>query len=216
MNWFGVAAEGRLPPLESSSECDSNVDSEVSSHSLHYQTGWLFLFAMRTPGILSNNPSAISPSSPDFSVERLYCSMFIKANGTVPRVLHLFLTISEFENIYAWCGIIACGLLYFVNLFISLSLPFSVLQSSAQNIKPVGHGLINVFKPAMVRLKHVFFTVIPAGTIQIATQGEGVPGLHTLSMSNSGTAGGTIVQYAQGQDAQFFVPGLYNLNRFLK
>ncbi|XP_032455935.1 cyclic-AMP response element binding protein isoform X33 [Nasonia vitripennis] len=82
-----IAAEGRLPPLESSSECDSNVDSEVSSHSLHYQT------------------------------------------------------------------------------------------------------------------------VIPAGTIQIATQGEGVPGLHTLSMSNSATAGGTIVQYAQGQDAQFFVPG---------
>ncbi|XP_031787449.1 cyclic-AMP response element binding protein isoform X16 [Nasonia vitripennis] len=83
----GEIAEGRLPPLESSSECDSNVDSEVSSHSLHYQT------------------------------------------------------------------------------------------------------------------------VIPAGTIQIATQGEGVPGLHTLSMSNSATAGGTIVQYAQGQDAQFFVPG---------
>ncbi|NP_001159941.1 cyclic-AMP response element binding protein isoform 3 [Nasonia vitripennis] len=82
----GEIAEGRLPPLESSSECDSNVDSEVSSHSLHYQT------------------------------------------------------------------------------------------------------------------------VIPAGTIQIATQGEGVPGLHTLSMSNSATAGGTIVQYAQGQDAQFFVP----------
>ncbi|XP_058794146.1 cyclic AMP-responsive element-binding protein 1-like isoform X1 [Phymastichus coffea] len=82
----GEIAETRLPHLESSSECDSNVDSEVSSHSLHYQT------------------------------------------------------------------------------------------------------------------------VIPAGTIQIATQGEGVPGLHSLSMSNSGTAGGTIVQYAQGQDAQFFVP----------
>ncbi|XP_043465430.1 cyclic AMP-responsive element-binding protein 1 isoform X3 [Leptopilina heterotoma] len=48
--------------------------------------------------------------------------------------------------------------------------------------------------------------VIPAGTIQIATQGEGVPGLHTLTMSNSATAGGTIVQYAQGQDTQFFVP----------
>ncbi|XP_014216354.1 cyclic AMP-responsive element-binding protein 1 isoform X4 [Copidosoma floridanum] len=48
--------------------------------------------------------------------------------------------------------------------------------------------------------------VIPAGTIQIATQGEGVPGLHTLSMSNTTSAGGTIVQYAQGQDAQFFVP----------
>ncbi|XP_015603106.1 cyclic AMP-responsive element-binding protein 1 isoform X4 [Cephus cinctus] len=82
----GEIAEGRLPPLESSSECDSNVDSEVSSHSLHYQT------------------------------------------------------------------------------------------------------------------------VIPAGTIQITTQGEGVPGLHTLTMSNAATAGGAIVQYAQGPDAQFFVP----------
>ncbi|XP_012138064.1 cyclic-AMP response element binding protein B isoform X4 [Megachile rotundata] len=49
-------------------------------------------------------------------------------------------------------------------------------------------------------------TVIPAGTIQIATQGEGVPGLHTLTMSNPATAGGAIVQYAQGQDTQFFVP----------
>ncbi|XP_012272549.1 cyclic AMP-responsive element-binding protein 1 isoform X12 [Orussus abietinus] len=48
--------------------------------------------------------------------------------------------------------------------------------------------------------------VIPAGTIQIATQGEGVPGLHTLTMSNAATAGGAIVQYAQGQDAQFYVP----------
>nr|CAD23077.1 CREB 3 protein [Apis mellifera carnica] len=48
-------------------------------------------------------------------------------------------------------------------------------------------------------------TVIPAGTIQIATQGE--PGLHTLTMSNAATAGGAIVQYAQGQDTQFFVPG---------
>ncbi|KAF3421461.1 hypothetical protein E2986_08472 [Frieseomelitta varia] len=36
-------------------------------------------------------------------------------------------------------------------------------------------------------------TVIPAGTIQIATQGEGVPGLHTLTMSNAATAGGAIV-----------------------
>ncbi|XP_043248401.1 cyclic-AMP response element binding protein B isoform X3 [Colletes latitarsis] len=83
----GEITDGRLPPLESSSECDSNVDSEVSSHSLHYQT------------------------------------------------------------------------------------------------------------------------VIPAGTIQIATQAEGVPGLHTLTMSNAATAGGAIVQYAQGQDTQFFVPG---------
>ncbi|XP_044015366.1 cyclic AMP-responsive element-binding protein 1 isoform X3 [Aphidius gifuensis] len=50
-------------------------------------------------------------------------------------------------------------------------------------------------------------TVIPAGTIQISTQGEGVgTGLHTLTMSNATTASGTIVQYAQGQDTQFFVP----------
>lgn len=54
----------------------------------------------------------------------------------------------------------------------------------------------------------IYFTVIPAGTIQIATQGEGVPGLHTLTMSNAATAGGAIVQYAQGQDTQFFVPGV--------
>ncbi|XP_011309000.1 cyclic AMP response element-binding protein B isoform X8 [Fopius arisanus] len=32
-------AAGNLPPLESSLECDSNVDSDMSSHSLHYQTG---------------------------------------------------------------------------------------------------------------------------------------------------------------------------------
>ncbi|KAI4485855.1 hypothetical protein M0804_006344 [Polistes exclamans] len=49
-------------------------------------------------------------------------------------------------------------------------------------------------------------TVIPAGAIQIATQGEGVPGLHTLTMSNAATAGGTIVEYTQTQDAQYFVP----------
>ncbi|XP_043273860.1 cyclic AMP response element-binding protein B isoform X10 [Venturia canescens] len=32
-------AAGHLPPIESSLECDSNVDSDMSSHSLHYQTG---------------------------------------------------------------------------------------------------------------------------------------------------------------------------------
>lgn len=44
------------------------------------------------------------------------------------------------------------------------------------------------------------------GTIQIGSQGEAVQGLHTLTMTNS-TAGGAIVQYAQGQDGQIFVPG---------
>ncbi|XP_066998053.1 cyclic AMP-responsive element-binding protein 1 isoform X4 [Anabrus simplex] len=47
--------------------------------------------------------------------------------------------------------------------------------------------------------------VIP-GTIQIASQGETVQGLHTLTMTNAST-GGAIVHYAsQGQDGQFFVP----------
>ncbi|XP_074106023.1 cyclic-AMP response element binding protein B isoform X7 [Cotesia typhae] len=33
-------AAGPLPPLESSLECDSNVDSDMSSHSLQYQTDY--------------------------------------------------------------------------------------------------------------------------------------------------------------------------------
>ncbi|KAJ9588247.1 hypothetical protein L9F63_018411 [Diploptera punctata] len=49
-------------------------------------------------------------------------------------------------------------------------------------------------------------TVIPAGAIQLASQGETVQGLHTLTMTNATAAGGAIVQYAQGQDGQFFVP----------
>lgn len=64
----------------------------------------------------------------------------------------------------------------------------------------------------------ICFTVIPAGTIQIATQGEGVPGLHTLTMSNAATPTGAIVQYAQGQDTQFFVPGvlLHHFRKIIK
>ena len=49
-------------------------------------------------------------------------------------------------------------------------------------------------------------SVIPASAIQLS-QGETVSGLHTLTMTNATTAGGTIVQYTQGQDGQFFVPG---------
>ncbi|XP_022918232.1 cyclic AMP-responsive element-binding protein 1 isoform X3 [Onthophagus taurus] len=47
-----------------------------------------------------------------------------------------------------------------------------------------------------------YHTVIPAGAIQISS-GEGGQNIHTLTMTNS-TAGGAIVQYAQGQE--FFVP----------
>uniref|UniRef100_A0A0B8RSM5 Cyclic AMP-responsive element-binding protein 1 n=2 Tax=Lygus hesperus TaxID=30085 RepID=A0A0B8RSM5_LYGHE len=46
--------------------------------------------------------------------------------------------------------------------------------------------------------------VIPAGTLQLTSQGEGI---HTLTMTNSTTAGGTIVQYSSGQDGEFYVPG---------
>lgn len=50
--------------------------------------------------------------------------------------------------------------------------------------------------------------MIPAGTIQLS-QGEGVAGLHTLTMTNSTSGSGTLVQYTQGQDGQFYVPGEY-------
>uniref|UniRef100_A0A0A9XJ27 Cyclic AMP-responsive element-binding protein 1 n=1 Tax=Lygus hesperus TaxID=30085 RepID=A0A0A9XJ27_LYGHE len=46
--------------------------------------------------------------------------------------------------------------------------------------------------------------LIPAGTLQLTSQGEGI---HTLTMTNSTTAGGTIVQYSSGQDGEFYVPG---------
>lgn len=49
--------------------------------------------------------------------------------------------------------------------------------------------------------------LVPAGAIQIGSQGEGIAGLQTLTMTNaSGGTTGAIVQYAQGQDGQFFVP----------
>lgn len=51
---------------------------------------------------------------------------------------------------------------------------------------------------------YILLLVIPAGTLQLTSQGEGI---HTLTMTNSTTAGGTIVQYTQGQDGEFYVPG---------
>jgi hypothetical protein len=55
--------------------------------------------------------------------------------------------------------------------------------------------------------------VIPAQTIQIAAHTDAAAqGLQTLTMTNANTAsqaaqGATIVQYAQGPDGQFFIPG---------
>ncbi|XP_064455185.1 cyclic AMP-responsive element-binding protein 1-like isoform X7 [Ornithodoros turicata] len=51
--------------------------------------------------------------------------------------------------------------------------------------------------------------VVPASAIQLAavSQDGGLGGLQTLTMTNAGSGtAGTIVQYAQGQDGQFFVP----------
>lgn len=56
-------------------------------------------------------------------------------------------------------------------------------------------------------LKYLFFTAIQLATA--ATQDSGIQGLQTLTMANTGggTAASAIVQYTQGQDGQFFVPG---------
>ena len=58
---------------------------------------------------------------------------------------------------------------------------------------------------------------MPGGGIQITTNPDGQtsvsPGLQTFTMSNaspttsSTTQGATIVQYAQGPDGQFYIPG---------
>ncbi|XP_064113979.1 cAMP-responsive element modulator-like isoform X6 [Macrobrachium nipponense] len=47
-------------------------------------------------------------------------------------------------------------------------------------------------------------SVIPAGSLQLS--GQGSDGLQTIAMTNAATAGGAIVQYAQGSDPQFIVP----------
>lgn len=57
----------------------------------------------------------------------------------------------------------------------------------------------------MFSLFHIFFTVLPAGGLQLTSQGG--DGLQTLAMTNAATAGGAIVHYAQGSDPQFIVPG---------
>nr|CAG4644302.1 EOG090X0DMT [Lepidurus arcticus] len=53
-----------------------------------------------------------------------------------------------------------------------------------------------------------FELVIPASAIQLTSQGgnDGLASLQTLTMANAGSGGTTLVQYAQGQDGQFFVP----------
>ncbi|XP_054286630.1 cyclic AMP-responsive element-binding protein 1 isoform X6 [Macrosteles quadrilineatus] len=53
---------------------------------------------------------------------------------------------------------------------------------------------------------HSLPTHYQTGTIQLTSQGEAVTGLHTLTMTNATTGSGTLVQYTQGQDGQFYVP----------
>lgn len=55
-----------------------------------------------------------------------------------------------------------------------------------------------------------YIKVVPASTIQLAnaSQDGTVQGIQTLTMTNAGNGGNTILQYTtQGQDGQFFVPG---------
>lgn len=57
-----------------------------------------------------------------------------------------------------------------------------------------------------------YLKVLPASAIQLAGSQDGtLQGIQTLTMTNAGTGtAGTIVQYAtQGQDGQFYVPGLH-------
>lgn len=58
-----------------------------------------------------------------------------------------------------------------------------------------------------ISLKLIWYIcpVIPAGSLQLCSQGEGAQGIQSITMTNA-SSGGTIVQYA-GQDGQFFVPG---------
>lgn len=65
--------------------------------------------------------------------------------------------------------------------------------------------------------------VLPAGTIQISNS-DGVAvsqGLQTLTMTNASPSttsatGATIVQYAQGPDGQFFIPGTLSMFIFMQ
>ena len=60
-----------------------------------------------------------------------------------------------------------------------------------------------------------YFLVVPTGTLHLADGTPVTQGLQTLTMTNSSptsasSAGGgstTIVQYAQGPDGQFYIPG---------
>lgn len=68
-----------------------------------------------------------------------------------------------------------------------------------------------------VNIVILLFTVVQTGALQLTSHGEATPasqGLQTLTMTNASptsasnsTGGTTIVQYAQGPDGQFYIPG---------
>ena len=68
-----------------------------------------------------------------------------------------------------------------------------------------------------LKVKRAAFAVVPAGTLQLADGTAVTQGLQTLTMTNSsptsassaGGGGATIVQYAQGPDGQFYIPGTF-------
>ena len=67
-----------------------------------------------------------------------------------------------------------------------------------------------------VQIGGQYLKVLPASAIQLGSQDGTLQGIQTLTMTNAGGAGGAIVQYAtQGQDGQFYVPGITSNNNSL-
>ena len=64
---------------------------------------------------------------------------------------------------------------------------------------------------------HIVISDVQANALQLTAHGDATPatqGLQTLTMTNASptsasnsTGGTTIVQYAQGPDGQFYIPG---------
>ncbi|XP_071526035.1 cyclic AMP-responsive element-binding protein 1 isoform X11 [Panulirus ornatus] len=59
-------------------------------------------------------------------------------------------------------------------------------------------------RPSYRKILNELGGVLPAGGLQLS--GQGSDGLQTIAMTNTATAGGAIVHYAQGSDPQFIVP----------
>nr|CAD7589845.1 unnamed protein product [Timema genevievae] len=202
---------------ESSSECDTNEDSELSSHSIpsHYQThtGEMTLECGQYPS------SCPSPAHPyvfvyTYSTQLRYMDEAVAVCGEVTDADIVVEVLNN--NVQAEDG--ASG-----DEEDNSSVQERPIPSAAEAMDHIQEEKPPPVHPTEIRTSispssmvwlnttgalanYAIEAVIPAGAIQISSQGETVQGLHTLTMTNATTAGGAIVQYAQGQDGQFFVP----------